>query len=88
MFTQVADKVIMDVYSFDPLKMGPIVMVPARGLHLRVSVTDKGTALELDVLLEAALFRFNLAASYMDRSLQARFNAVFRWFQAMYEKEA
>jgi hypothetical protein len=87
MYTQTADRVIMDVYTLDPLKSGPFVLVPARGLHLRIEVTDKGTALELDVLMEAALGRTNFAASYMDRSLQARFEAVFRWFQAMYEKE-
>jgi hypothetical protein len=77
----------MDVYNFDPLKMGPIVLVPSRGMHLRVLVTDKGDALEVDVLMEAALRRSNFAANYMDRSLQARFEAVFRWFESMYAKE-
>jgi hypothetical protein len=86
-FTQTADRVIMDVYTLDPLKWGLFVMVPARGMHLRIEVTDKGAAMELDVLMEAALGRTNFAASYMDRSLQARFEAVFRWFQAMYAKE-
>jgi hypothetical protein len=77
----------MDVYNFDPLKMGLIVLVPSRGMHLRVSVRDKGDVLEVDVLMEAALGRSNFAANYMNRSLQARFEAVFRWFESMYSKE-
>jgi hypothetical protein len=86
-FFQSADSAGMDVYNFDPLKMGPFVLIPSRGMHLRVTVTDRGDDLEVDVLMEAALRRTNFAASYMDRSLQARFEAVFRWFESMYARE-
>jgi hypothetical protein len=77
----------MEVYNVDPLKVGPIVLVPPRGMHLRVVVTDKGDALEVDVLMESNMRRSSLAGSFIDRSLQARFDAVFSWFKSMYQKE-
>jgi hypothetical protein len=86
-FLQGNDNASMEVYNVDPLKVGPIVLVPPRGMHLRVTVTDKGDGLEVDVLMESNMHRSSLAGSFIDRSLQARFDAVFRWFEAMYDKE-
>ena len=86
-FSKSVDRAGMEVYNVDPLKVGFIVLVPPRGMHLRIVVVDKGEELEVDVLMESAMRRSNLAGSYMDRSLQARFDAVFRWFEAMYDKE-
>jgi hypothetical protein len=84
-YHQTLDTVTLESQNVDALKAGIITVAAPEKLRLVVTVTDKGAELEVDVRMEADLKKIAFAQGFIERSLQARFEAVFKWFEKEYQ---
>jgi hypothetical protein len=79
----------MMAVNMDNLKVGPFTVINRDSLQIYISVTDGGgQELQIYALIQANIRKVPLAEGMIQRSFDARLDALHDWFVGQYAKQA